>query len=118
MDVSACHALVSDLHVVRLPEEHFINVQSYNAIMLQPWFYELFTDLPVIVVNDWREISPVLLKESIQKLRQPNNGMNKFLMRYWKKQIQHRNWLRTTLTTFKQSFIKTVLEFAFIHSID
>lgn len=48
---------------------------------------DLFTDLPVIVVNDWREISPVLLKESIQKLRQPNNGMNKLLMRYWKKQI-------------------------------
>jgi hypothetical protein len=48
---------------------------------------DLFTDLPVIVVNDWREISPVLLKESIHKLRQPNNGINKLLMRYWKKQI-------------------------------
>jgi hypothetical protein len=42
LDVSAYLALVSDLYVVRLPEEHFINVQSYNALMLQPWFYELF----------------------------------------------------------------------------
>jgi hypothetical protein len=48
---------------------------------------DLFTDLPVIVVNDWREINSVLLKESMQKLRQPNNGMNKVLMHYWKKQI-------------------------------
>ena len=44
LDVSAYLALISDLHVVRLPEEHFINVQSYNALMLQPWFYELFTN--------------------------------------------------------------------------
>jgi hypothetical protein len=65
LDVSAYLALVSDLHVVRLPEEHFINVQSYNALMLQPWFYELFTnDYKWIFVH---QLDAFLLTNQIQK---------------------------------------------------
>lgn len=44
LDVSAYLTLVPDLQVVRLPEEHFESVQSYNTLMLQPWFYNLFLD--------------------------------------------------------------------------
>lgn len=49
---------------------------------------DLFTGLPVIVVNDWQEISPALLQESIQKLQSLNSGINKLFMHYWKKQIE------------------------------
>lgn len=42
LDINAYLALVPNLHVVRLSEEHFKSVESYNALMLQPWFYELF----------------------------------------------------------------------------
>jgi hypothetical protein len=56
---------VSDLHVVRLPEEHFINVQSYNALMLQPWFYELFTsDYEWMLIH---QLDAFLLSNQIQK---------------------------------------------------
>ena len=65
LDVSAYLALVSDLHVVRLPEEHFINVQSYNALMLQPWFYELFTsDYEWMLIH---QLDAFLLSNQIQK---------------------------------------------------
>ena len=42
LDVSAYLDLVPDLKVVRLPDEHFLSVQSYNNLMLQSWFYEMF----------------------------------------------------------------------------
>lgn len=65
LDVSAYLALVSDLHVVRLPEEHFINVQSYNTLMLQPWFYELFTsDYEWMLIH---QLDAFLLSNQIQK---------------------------------------------------
>jgi len=65
LDVSAYLALVSDLHVIRLPVEHFINVQSYNALMLQPWFYELFTsDYEWMLIH---QLDAFLLSNQIQK---------------------------------------------------
>jgi hypothetical protein len=42
LDVSAYLKLVPDLRVVRLSDEHFLSVQSYNSLMLQPWFYAMF----------------------------------------------------------------------------
>lgn len=44
LEVTAYLELIPDLRVIRLPEEHFTSVQSYNALMLQPWFYELFAN--------------------------------------------------------------------------
>ena len=44
LEVTAYLDLIPDLRVIRLPEEHFKSVQSYNALMLQPWFYELFAN--------------------------------------------------------------------------
>jgi hypothetical protein len=44
LDVSAYLSHVPDLQIIRLSNEHFISVQSYNALMLKPWFYELFTN--------------------------------------------------------------------------
>ena len=41
-DFSAYIKPIPDLKVIRLPEKHFESVQSYNELMLQPWFYELF----------------------------------------------------------------------------
>jgi hypothetical protein len=65
LDISAYLALVSDLHVVRLPKEHFINVQSYNALMLQPWFYELFkSDYEWMLIH---QLDAFLLSNQIQK---------------------------------------------------
>ena len=48
---------------------------------------DLFSELPVIIVNDWREINPALLAESAQKLSQQTIRMDKLLMSYWKSQI-------------------------------
>ncbi len=42
LNVDAYFEIVPNLQVIRLREEHFKSVQSYNALMLQPWFYELF----------------------------------------------------------------------------
>lgn len=42
LDVSAYLTHLPNLQVIRLSNEHFISVQSYNALMLQPWFYEQF----------------------------------------------------------------------------
>ena len=65
LDVSAYLALVSDLHVVRLSEEHFKSVQSYNTLMLQPWFYELFTcDYEWMLIH---QLDAFLLTNQIQK---------------------------------------------------
>ncbi len=48
---------------------------------------DLFSELPVIIVNDWREINPSLLVESAQQLSQQTIRMDKLLMSYWKSQI-------------------------------
>lgn len=43
LEVAAYLELVPDLQVIRLPGDYFTSVQSCNTLMLQPWFYELFT---------------------------------------------------------------------------
>ncbi len=63
LDVSAYLSHVPDLQIVRLPEEHFVSVESYNALMLQPWFYERFAkDYVWMLVH---QLDAFLLKNQI-----------------------------------------------------
>ncbi len=63
LDVSAYLHYVPDLQIMRLPGEHFVSVQSYNALMLQPWFYERFAkDYAWMLVH---QLDAFLLKNQI-----------------------------------------------------
>ncbi len=63
LDVSAYLSHVPDLQIIRLANEHFISVQSYNALMLQPWFYERFAkDYAWMLVH---QLDAFLLKNKI-----------------------------------------------------
>jgi hypothetical protein len=65
LEVNDYLELVPDLQVLRLPDEHFKSVQSYNTLMLQPWFYELFTcDYEWMLIH---QLDAFLLINQIQK---------------------------------------------------
>lgn len=49
---------------------------------------DLFQNLPVIEIDDWREINSSFLNESMGKLKEKEIYPEKLLMRYWKSQIR------------------------------
>jgi len=46
-------------------------------------FKELFTDLPVLMVNDWNEINEELLKNTIVEFRKRTFNYTKLTLKYW-----------------------------------
>ena len=48
---------------------------------------DLFTDLPVIVVKDWHEVTTAFLQAKHQEMERQSFDFSKLLMSYWKRQI-------------------------------
>lgn len=49
----------------------------------------LFDDLPVLIVNDWSELTQELLNETIKKFSNKTFNINKLTLEYWKKKINN-----------------------------
>lgn len=45
---------------------------------------DLFTDLPVVVVQDWRQITPAFLAENLQQINNKEVNTEKLFMSYWR----------------------------------
>lgn len=50
---------------------------------------DLFVDLPVIVVQDWKQITPAFLAENLQLLNNKAINTEKLSMSYWRKKLKH-----------------------------
>jgi hypothetical protein len=48
-------------------------------------FVKIFEDLPVLIVNDWKEINQKLLDDTIQIFKTRNFNYDKLTLDYWKK---------------------------------
>jgi hypothetical protein len=48
---------------------------------------DLFTDLPVVIVDDWTQINSNFLKNSVAQISSRPINAEKLIMRYWKTQI-------------------------------
>jgi hypothetical protein len=48
----------------------------------------LFTDLPILIVNEWNDINQELLNNTILKFKNSNFNYNKLLLSYWIKIIK------------------------------
>lgn len=58
-------------------------------IVCAPNFTKLFEELPVLNVNDWREVTEELLKETIIKFKNTTFNLDKLLLINWVKQIKN-----------------------------
>lgn len=49
---------------------------------------DLFTDLPVLIVQDWKQITPAFLAENLQLVRNKKIDTEKLFMSYWRKKLK------------------------------
>ena len=49
---------------------------------------DLFTDLPVVVVQDWRQITPAFLAENLELIENKKINAEKLFMSYWRKKLK------------------------------
>ena len=56
-------------------------------IICAPNFKELFKDLPLLIVNNWTDITERLLKETIYNFSQQTANYNKLTLNFWSKQF-------------------------------
>jgi hypothetical protein len=49
----------------------------------------LYDGLPVLIINDWREISKDLLKDTINKFKQIDFNYDKITSKYWINKIRN-----------------------------
>jgi hypothetical protein len=59
-------------------------------IVKAPNFKTLFEDLPVLIVNDWNEVTQELLDNTIQVFKTKEFKYEKLQLNYWVKQINNR----------------------------
>lgn len=57
-------------------------------IVKQAKLNDLFKDLPVIVVEDWKEINESFLRDAFERLSSKSFKNEKLYMQYWKKQLK------------------------------
>ena len=57
-------------------------------IVCAPNFTKLFEELPVLNVNDWREVTEELLASTIIKFKNSTFNLDKLLLSNWVKQIK------------------------------
>lgn len=50
-------------------------------------FIKMFEDLPVLIVNDWRDINQQLLDTTIELFKNKTFNYDKLTLEYWKKQV-------------------------------
>jgi len=58
-------------------------------IICAPHFTNLFTDLPVLIVSDWSEITEDLLEETLDKFEDQTFNYDKLTLAYWKNRIKN-----------------------------
>ena len=58
-------------------------------ILCAPFFNKLFEDLPVLIVNSWKEITEELLSSTIEKFKNLSFNYDKLLLNYWVKKIKN-----------------------------
>jgi hypothetical protein len=58
-------------------------------IICAPQFRKLFEDLPVLIVNDWSEITEELLEETIDKFKEKTFNYEKLTLEYWRNRINN-----------------------------
>jgi len=56
-------------------------------IICAPQFTKLFEDLPVLIVNDWSEITEDLLEETLYYFKDKSFNYEKLTLEYWRKKI-------------------------------
>ena len=52
-------------------------------------FKTMFEDLPILIVNDWNQITKELLENTIEKFKNKNFKKDKLTLEYWVKQINY-----------------------------
>ena len=57
-------------------------------IIKAPFFRTMFDGLPVLIVNDWREVNQQLLNETISNFKEINFNFDKINLSYWVNQIR------------------------------
>jgi len=60
-------------------------------IVKAPFFSTLFEDLPVLIVNDWSDITEQLLNDTILLFENKNFNYDKLKLKYWTNQINNTN---------------------------
>ena len=58
-------------------------------IIKAPYFKKLFEDLPVLIVNEWNEITKELLNLTIDNFKNKNFNYNKLKLKYWVNKIKN-----------------------------
>lgn len=58
-------------------------------IVRAPNFKNLFSDLPVLIVNNWNEVNEDLLDHGIRMFKENNFNYNKLKLEYWTKKISN-----------------------------
>jgi len=58
-------------------------------IVKAPNFTKLFEDLPVLIVNDWSEVTRELLDKTIEDFKEKLFDYNKLQLKYWVNQIKN-----------------------------
>ena len=56
-------------------------------IICAPHFTKLFEDLPVLIVNDWSEITEELLEDTIDNFKDKTFNYEKLTLEYWRNKI-------------------------------
>ena len=57
-------------------------------ILCAPIFKKLFEELPVLIVNNWKEITEELLNSTIEKFKNLSFNYDKLLLKYWVEKIK------------------------------
>ena len=57
-------------------------------ILCAPIFKKLFEELPVLIVNNWNEITEELIKSTIEKFKESTFNYDKLLLKYWVEKIK------------------------------
>ena len=57
-------------------------------ILKAPHFTKMFEDLPVLIVNEWSDITESLLNNTIRDFKNKNFNYNKLTLQYWINRIK------------------------------
>ena len=58
-------------------------------ILKAPNFKKMFENLPVLIVNEWSDITQELLDKTIQEFQSHEFNYEKLTLQYWTSQINH-----------------------------
>ena len=79
-----CHRLWEALHLGCIPI-----VKSTKGFLNQRGLDSMYNDLPVLIVDDWTDITNTLLEDTLHKFQKMDFNLNKLRLDYWVKQIKN-----------------------------